>query len=121
MNIFEIDDSVGDRVIPAKVYDAIKASADKCGGVGSGTFTRNGAPNCLFGHARAVSPKLFAYFGNFKYVEVLRSVELNVFINDTAVDQLQGPKEITAEVLELPHERVPFDMVAKRLKLVRGT
>jgi hypothetical protein len=46
------------RVLPADVYDFLELSAEAFGGIGCGSFTRNGRPCCIYGHAGMNAPNL---------------------------------------------------------------
>lgn len=81
-------------VLPAEIYDALKASVESCGGVGSGRTFRvgNRTPLCIHGHAEVVDGNL--PFG--KAVAALYRIGITTYYNDITVQGWRAVSETRA-------------------------
>lgn len=100
------------RVLPADVYDDLRASVVRHGGIGAGAFTdcsdviEGGRPLCIYGHAMALG-------WNSAARDALAVVDISPSVNDRIVRDLRADDAG-------PWGRITWEQWCAALRVVRG-
>lgn len=107
----------GPRVIPAKLFDALKASVEQWG-VGSGRMYRDeGIPCCIHGHAEICGQAI----GDPDARRRLTFLGLGMGDNDLILHDWRAEKLIESGLLpSRPWARMGWDEYRQRARLERG-
>lgn len=122
------------RLIPASIYDSLKATADAAGGIGNGQVWDHRQPYCGVGMLAAAQGLTFMDVGTTfetcvhpKVAEILTTLGYSVPTLDLGADwsDLVGQSDTVTyawvhEKLEDGRWRMPFDLWAERMGWVRN-
>lgn len=115
------------RVLPAAIYDALRVSAEKYGGVGAGAYSLidhlegRVVPFCIHGHAMAVVVPMNVVQTP---AQALHDLGITTMRNDIAVraaNRDQWPRSVEAWFGHDTNDRITWAQWCEAMHVVRGT